>query len=200
MKYSYKDVVYIIVTLLIIGNLIYSFLKSNSLKSSLSKFLIWFAIVFVIITGYAFKPELDIFKHRVLAVLIPSYSWINKHEQLIISRNQDGHFYIDALVNNIKIKFLIDTGATSLVLSKEDASMLNIDLSKLDFHLIYHTANGSNVAAPVIIRTLFIGNKTFNDVKAIIGKGELDISLLGMSFLKRFKSFSIDDDNLILSY
>lgn len=169
--------------------------------NSTAQWLLWLVIFIVIIVCYAFRFELDYAFQRVLAVLIPSHSW-SKNGELIISRNQDGHFYTEALINGTKIKFLIDTGASDVALTAEDARLLRYDLSRLKYSRHYSTANGTVTAAPITLQNLQIGPKIFYDVPAHIASGnnELDISLLGMSAISRFKSFKIDKDLLILSY
>ncbi len=117
----------------------------------------------------------------------------------IISRSNDGHFYLDAIINDRKIKFLIDTGASDLALSKKDALSLKIDLSKLKYTKTYHTANGSIAAAPLLLKKLIIGSKAFYNIEGNIGSGELEISLLGMGLINSFQSFKIDKDMLIIT-
>lgn len=162
--------------------------------------LIWLGIFFVIITFYAFRFELNYISQRVLAVLVPSYSWVNKQGELVVNRSNDGHFYINAFVNGVKIKFMIDTGASDVALTTYDAEILGFDLTKLQFTRTYSTANGISKAAYVQLDKIVVGEGTFRNVDAHIGTGGLDISLLGMSVLERFNSFKIERDTLILSY
>ncbi len=155
----------------------------------------------VLIILYAFRFELGLFKERVLSVLIPSYSWTNEKGQLIIARSNNGHFYLDTLTkNNHKITFLVDTGATDIALTEEDAKKLGFNISKLKYTQKYSTANGISYAAPVRIDQLTIGKRTFRNLEAHITSGGLDISLLGMSLIGSFKDFKITRDMLILSY
>ena len=132
-------------------------------------------------------------------MLIPSYNWSTEAGEIIIARSGDGHFYIDAVVNNVKISFMIDTGASDVALTKEDAQKLGFDLTQLKYTRTYLTANGENKAAPIKLDSVIIG-KEFKDVSGHIGLGDLDVSLLGMSVLERFKGFRIDKELLILNY
>lgn len=163
--------------------------------------LLWLIIFVTLIIAYAFRFELDSFKHKVLAVLIPSYSWNDEQGQLVIARSRDGHFYVDAKTqSNDTIKFLIDTGASDIALTKDAAVALGIDLAKLNYTKRYNTANGVAYSAPVKIKQLTIGNKAFYNLSANVTSGGLDISLLGMSLIDDFKNFKITNDMLILSY
>jgi len=170
-------------------------------SSSTTNILLWLMIFVLLIIGYAFRFELDSLKDRVLAVLIPSYSWTNEQGQLVIARNKDGHFYLNATTpNNSKIRFLIDTGASDIALTKQAAIKLGFNLSNLKYTKQYNTANGISYAAPVRIKQLTVGSKIFYNLEAHITSGGLDISLLGMSLIGDFKDFKITNDLLILSY
>ena len=162
------------------------------------KVIAWILIFGAVIVGYAFRFELEYVATRTLGVLVPGYSY-NSSGQLSISRSSDGHFYVDAVINNTKIKFMIDTGASDVALSDSDAKKLN--LGKLYYTKKYSTANGVSASAPVVLSSIKIGEKTFYKVNAGVSKlGSLDNSLLGMSVISRFKSFQIDRDILVLKY
>jgi aspartyl protease family protein len=175
-------------------------LKSNNSKKLIKDISIWMAIVLVIVIGYAFRTELSYTYERVFAVLVPSSSWVNQSGELVIARSADGHFYLDAIINGTKIKFMVDTGASDIALTKNDAAKLKIDLTKLNFNRKYSTANGYNYAAPIVLQTVQIGKKIFQNVNGHVGQGDLDISLFGMSAIEGFKGFRIEKDMLILSY
>lgn len=194
-----QEIISCFMMILIIVNIIYNATYNNSITALPNQLLTWGGIFLVIIIGYAFRFELNYATQRVISVIVPSYNWVNKGE-IIISRNNDGHFYIDAMVNNVKIKFMIDTGASDVALTTKDATILNFDLSKLNYSKTYSTANGESRAALVILDNVKIGDNIFKNVEAHVGTGGLDISLLGMSVLERFKIFKIDRDMLILSY
>jgi aspartyl protease family protein len=179
---------------------LYSFLNQHGSKIFLTQLLIWCAIIFAIIVLYAFRTELSYITQRIVAVLIPAYSWTNNDKnEIIISRNRDGHFYIDAIINEQKITFMIDTGASDIALTKKDAQTLNLNLARLAYNRKYSTANGIVKVAPVILQNFKIGPMNFNNVAAHISNGDLDVSLLGMSIISRFKSFKIDRDLLIFT-
>ena len=127
--------------------------------------LLWLLVFVVLIVIYAFRFELESLKDRVLAVLIPSYSWTNEEGQLVIARHKNGHFYLNGYgKHNQKIHFLVDTGASDIALTQNDAKKLGFDLSKLKYTRQYSTANGISMAAPVRIPLLTIGKKTFYNV------------------------------------
>ena len=95
---------------------------------------------------------------------------------------------------------MVDTGASDIALTQNDARKLGLDPAKLKYTRQYSTANVISMAAPVRIPLLTIGKKTFYNVECHVTSGELDISLLGMSLIEDFKGFKITQDLLILSY
>lgn len=159
---------------------------------------IWGIIILILVIIYAFRFELKYVANRVMAVLVPSYSWVrNNGEEIVISKHQDGHFYVNAIINGVIIHFIIDTGASDIALTRTDAQKLNIDLSKLTYTKQYYTANGVSYGAPVLLSYFQIGNVVFEDVMAHVSSGNMNISLLGMSMIKRF-NFNVNNDLLLL--
>ena len=163
--------------------------------------ILWLGIFCLLILVYAFRFELSSIKERVIAVLVPSYSWINNSGQFVIARSSNGHFYLDAVGSkNQVIHFLVDTGASDVALTRQDAIKLGFKLDALNYTRKYNTANGVSYAAPVVIKELIIHKKTFYNVEAHVASEGLDISLLGMSLIEDFANFKITKDMLILEY
>ncbi|QLK57048.1 TIGR02281 family clan AA aspartic protease [Ehrlichia ruminantium] len=113
-------------------------------------------------------------------------------------RAKDGHFYITAQIHGVPIKFLVDTGATDVVLSAEDAKQIKDHLKYLNRKKTYHTANGTIKALYVEISEMQIGKFVVKDVKASVNVAPMRTSLLGMSFLQYF-NFYMSGNTLILN-
>ncbi|WP_395877225.1 TIGR02281 family clan AA aspartic protease [Ehrlichia muris] len=113
-------------------------------------------------------------------------------------RAKDGHFYIEAMVHGIPVNFLVDTGATDIVLSVEDAKRLKHHLKYLNRKKTYHTANGTVKALYVEISEMQVGKFIVNNVKASVNVSPMRTSLLGMSFLQYFH-FNMSGDKLTLN-
>jgi len=110
-----------------------------------------------------------------------------------------GHFIVQAYVNNRKATFMVDTGATLVVLSYEDAERLGLSPRNLDFWGRVDTANGVAAVAPVMLDRVRVHGITVRDVKAIVAqRGALTGNLLGMSFLRRLSSFQMRGSELVL--
>jgi aspartyl protease family protein len=111
-----------------------------------------------------------------------------------------GHFLLDPAVNGSKVRFLVDTGASYVTLTPEDARAAGIRTGDLRFSGRAATANGEVRVAPVVLREIRLGQFTMQDVDAVVVDTPLAISLLGMSFLKRLEGYEIRDGALIVSW
>lgn len=118
--------------------------------------------------------------------------------EIVIRKAAGGHFLVDAMVNGVAIRFLVDTGASDVVLSPDDARRLHIAGSGLDYSLQYETANGVVRAAPVTLRDIRIGQLELYDLEATVNEAPMSISLLGMAFLERLEGYSVEGDRLVL--
>jgi aspartyl protease family protein len=110
----------------------------------------------------------------------------------------DGHFYVLAELNGVRVRLAVDTGATEIVLSARDAARIGLDPANLSYHQRAQTANGSVQTAPVFIATLVLGSARAEDVPAVVNRGEMEGSLLGMSYLARFARIEMTPDLLVL--
>lgn len=116
-----------------------------------------------------------------------------------IAAESNGHFNAEAEVNGRPIEVMIDTGATMVALSYEDAERAGIYLSDGDFNRAVSTANGTARVAPVTLDRVSIGDITVRNVPAAVAeRGRLRTSLLGMSFLSRLSRFDMRSGLLVM--
>lgn len=160
--------------------------------------LAWVSIFFIAILGYSYRHIFLEAKNEVISELIPAEATQNNNGSVSFKRSLNNHFMIDALVNGVKINFLLDTGASFVTLTGEDARSLGVDTSKLYYGMITSTANGNSSAAYFNIKEFKVGEITINNLNATISKSGLDQSLLGMSFLNRLSSYEVSKDTLTL--
>jgi aspartyl protease family protein len=118
---------------------------------------------------------------------------------LVFRANPQGHVVVDAYVNDTPVHFLVDTGATMVVLTLNDAAAVGLSHGDLVFSMRTSTANGVARAAPVRLRELRIDQLQVDDVDAVVVEN-LNISLLGQSFLTRIDGYEMRDGVLTLSY
>ena len=105
--------------------------------------------------------------------------------EIVFTRQRDGHFYVDADVNGARIHFLVDTGASVVALSPQDALAAGFSPTALNFTTRVATANGVTQVAQVTLRKIDIQQLSLYDVPAVVLADPLPVSLLGMSFLSR---------------
>jgi aspartyl protease family protein len=132
------------------------------------------------------------------ATVAQPQSWGSGGEQ-VFPADAQGHVYIDALVNGVPVHFLVDTGATLVSLTLNDARAAGIDPSTLAFTVRTSTANGPSAGARVTLQDVQIGQMPVYDVSALVHRN-LGISLLGQSFLTRLRSYNMQNGQLTLDW
>lgn len=118
----------------------------------------------------------------------------------VVMLGQSGHFITDVHINGTPVTFLIDTGASHTVLNQRDAERLRLSGGSLRYTVPFQSANGTTYAAPVTLRDVRLGQFQLYDLDAYVNQGNLGISLLGMSFLRRFESYEFLQDRLVLRW
>ncbi len=158
----------------------------------------WFLILMVLVFVYSFKDDYSNIKHRFISALMPS-TVIEENGVITVKRSYNGHFMINTYINGTPTVLLVDTGATSVVLSQAVAKKAGVDVTKLSFYREVITASGVVRVgeASVDIR---IGNFEAKDFPVLINSSGIDESLMGMNLLNEFKSFSIQGDTMHLVY
>lgn len=164
---------------------------------------IWALIVVALVTLYAYRAPFLRFAAPVLQELDPSrvVEVVDAEgaRELVIRRAPDGHFHLDADVNGVPVRFMVDTGATSTVLTLADAERSGIDTAVLQFNRRVRTANGVAFYARAVLSSLEIGPYRLSNLPvAVMPREALDTSLLGMSTIDRFAGWRIDGDHMVL--
>lgn len=97
------------------------------------------------------------------------------------------------------MRTLVDTGASAVALTAEDARALNLDPAPSAYSIVVQTANGLGRAAPVRLPQIRVGSIVIYDVDAVVmPRGALSTTLLGMTFLKRLSSFQVADGRFLM--
>lgn len=174
------------------------FAKKIRAKQAVRSVLIWGGIGFVVFVGYTFKDDMAYVFTRLAGELVPGYAQSTGTSE-VIRAGANGHFSVWAEVDGSRIRFLVDTGATHVVLSPKDAKTLGFDLEKLTYSQIFNTANGTVRGAPVTLGRLSIGSIHMDDVRAYVNSADMGGSLLGMGYLRRLSRFEVDGNTLTLT-
>jgi aspartyl protease family protein len=176
------------------------FVREINLKQTVRNILLWLAVGGVLIVGFSFQNELKDLGLRLRSQLVPEYAVETGPRELMLSQGDDGHFHVYGAVNGTGVRFLIDTGATDIVLDPADARRLGIDLNSLSFDRPFGSANGIGHGASMTVDDFAVGPIHFSNVQLSINSAPMGSSLLGMAFLKRLKSYSVSGGKLILKW
>ena len=173
----------------------------RSVGETMRQMMIWLVIILALVTVYLYRQEALGVGNRLLAGLVPGRAVVvttsEGGQEIILHKLLNGHFQADVAVNGQTVEMLVDTGASMVALSREDAERIGIDLSRLTYSMTIMTANGRGRAAPVTLDQVAIGPIIRNNVAASVSEhGRLDQSLLGMSFLETLGSLQMQTDEL----
>jgi len=119
-------------------------------------------------------------------------------DALAVPRSPDGHFYVNGLVNGVGVRFVVDTGASTVMLTPHDAGRVGLNVGTGRFTARARTPGGVVAVAPVRLQRLAVGEREAREVAAVVSSIDSGVSLLGMSFLQRLRRVSIEDDVLRL--
>lgn len=191
-------IVALLALLVVIGG---SMLASpRQVPALLRSLLIWGALAGLLITGYAWRDELEVVGRRVVGTLVPGMAITDTQSGAItIIRDRSSHYRIAARVNGAPVDFLFDTGASAVTLTDADARAAGIDTGALSYTVPVSTANGRTEVATIRLERLEIADFALTDLRAFVARpGSLETSLLGMSAMDRLRSWRVEGDRLIL--
>lgn len=161
--------------------------------------LAWVAIFGVVMIAYVHRADVSRFSDRMMDEIAPGRRIVSPPGEAHAVRGPDGHYVFEGLAEGASMRFLFDTGASTVVLRAQDAARLGLDPAKLDYRVTVSTANGKTLAAPYLIKTLTIGAITLRDVRALVARPDaLRENLLGQSFLERLSGYAMERNRIVL--
>lgn len=163
----------------------------HSMGRNLQQGAVWGLIFIGVIATIGLWDEIS----RTVA---PSQSVSRDGTRIELPRAPDGHYYLDAKVNGTPVRFVIDTGASDIVLSHHDAMTVGLPPDGLAFTGQANTANGMVRTALVRLDSLTVGGITDRGLRAVVNEGDMNASLLGMRYLQRFTTMQITGGTLVL--
>lgn len=173
--------------------------RGAGLTTKLKQITGWLVILLMVITGYSYQLEIKDFSDRLAANVIPGYGKGNGDGSVTYYAAENGHFEVTALINDAaRVHFLFDTGASTVSLTQEDAKSIGINTDALEYNIPINTANGTNWAARVMLNKIQVGPIVVTDVSSTVVKEGMDVSLLGMSFLRKLRQYDIKGNALTL--
>lgn len=164
----------------------------GNLNKSLQQVAVWAFIFLGVIAAYGLWDDIS-------QTVAPRQTVFAEDNRVVVPRSPDGHYYLDLDVNGAPIRFVLDTGATSLVLTRADAARAGLNPEALDYIGRAATANGEVRTAPVRLDTVALGPVVDRNVPAVVNGGEMRQSLLGMTYLQHWGSIEIAGGALTLT-
>ncbi len=153
--------------------------------------MVWGLIFIGIVAAYGLWGDI---RHDVL----PRQSYVAESAEVSVPRAPDGHYYLTLAVNDTPVRFVVDTGATEIVLTQKDAQRIGLDPEALAYLGAANTANGRVRTARVALEDVVLEGFTDSNIPAYVNEGTMKESLLGMRYLSRFGTIEISDNTLIL--
>lgn len=177
--------------------------RRGNLATVVQQSAIWLVIILGLVAGYLYRDDFRRFGARITAGLMPGTAVVvttaDGSNEVIIQKTIGNHFETNVSVNGKVLPMLVDTGASSVVLSYDDARSIGIDVDTLTYSVTVTTANGRATAAPVRLDEISIGPIVRRNIRAMVAEdGRLDESLLGMSFLSTLDALQMQSDELRL--
>ncbi len=164
----------------------------QSLGKSARMALAWVLILFGFLAVYGLWEDIS-------GEFGPQQAVLEDGRLIEIPRGRDGHFHLTLELDGTGVDFLVDTGASDVVLTKGDAERIGLDLDDLAFLGTARTANGEVRTAYTTIDDVSLGPVVFRNVGVSVNSGEMSGSLLGMSYLDRFSRIEIIGDQMRLT-
>ena len=181
--------------LVFVGGLVLVLFRER-LSQALEAILFWTVVGLLLVVGYTYRFELRDVADRVIAELMPGHVAGHGRDVQVV-RGNSGDFAVVAHINGARIPMVLDTGASSVVLTQEAAKAAGLPIEVLNYTVNVDTANGRTRAAPVTLDRLAVGGLTERAVPALVAQhGQLKTNLLGMTFLNRLASWEVRGDKL----
>lgn len=196
---SFASIVYFSALLILIGGGAYTIFYGR-FQETLRSIAIWVGIVILLVVAYNYRGNIVRVVDQMFSIVTPDpdiTASIPKH--VWVDRSAAGDYNIRVEVNGASLPMLIDTGASSVVLTVDAARAAGLPVDLLKYDTTIQTAKGRSHAAAVVIDQIRIGNIVERRVPAlIVRRGDLGVSLLGMSFLQRLESFELRGQQMVL--
>ncbi|KIC19194.1 retropepsin-like aspartic protease family protein [Leisingera sp. ANG-DT] len=190
-EYEIGRFIYLIILLVAVGSWVFV-QNRQSLGKTLQMFAVWGFIFLGVIASYGLWED-------IRQTVRPQQSVAMDAGRVEVPRSPDGHYYLTLEVNGAPVEFLVDTGASQVVLNERDAQSAGIDTGNLAYLGRASTANGEVRTASVWVDEISLGGITDKDLRVWVNQGELDQSLLGMGYLQRWSSIEIRNGALVLT-
>lgn len=197
----FANLVVLLSIAIFVGAMSWSMFRGR-IGESLMAAAFWIVLAAVLAVAYTYRAPLRAVGERVLSELVPGYTVTRGSGGSVtvdVQRSSGGEFAVRAAINGESVPMLVDTGASSVVLTHETARTVGLPVDFLTYDVAVETANGRTRAASVVLDNIIVGGIVERRVPALVSPpGALRTSLLGMSFLSRLEAFEFRGDELVM--
>lgn len=192
------QIVLLVVVLIVVAG--GSFGRRIRLGEMLANLVLWVGIFAFTLVVYTYREPLMRMGERVVAEFQPGAAVVDSNAgTATFQRALGGSFRVNADVNGAEVHFIFDTGASAVVLTREDAIAANILVDELKYTVPVQTANGTGRAAIVNLKSISVGGISRRNVRAFVaGEHALQTSLLGMTYLETLSGYAVNRNSLVL--
>lgn len=188
---SFARVTYLVLIALAVGGALIA--QSRGQWGKLAQQAAIWGLIFVgVIAGYGLWSDIG-------PQLLPRQEVISSSGQIVLPRGPGGHYYATVKIDGTPVQFVVDTGATGVVLTKSDAQRLGLHPDELTYMGMADTANGMVRTAHVTLHDVQLGGLTVPSMGASVNDGQMQMSLLGMTYLRRFSKLEIIGNKMVLT-
>ena len=184
-------IIYLVLLLLAVGSWVFV-QNRQSLGKTVQSLAIWAFIFLGVIAAYGLWGD-------IRQTVMPQQSVMTDQGRVEVPLAPDGHYYLTLSVNGTPVNFLVDTGASQVVLSRSDAERAGIDTDNLAYLGRAQTANGEVRTASTWVEEMSLGGITDEGVRVWVNSGDMAKSLLGMGYLQRWSRIEIQNRALVLT-
>ena len=191
---SEYDIARLAFLVLLATALVFWFVTNNrqSLNKTLQQAVLWGLIFLGVIAGVGLWED-------VRDQILPRQAVFEEQGRVVVPRDRSGHYHLILEVNGTPVNFVVDTGASGVVLSQKDAQAIGLPMEELVYLGRAATANGEVRTAPIRLDSIALGAIVDEHIPAWVNEGDLDTSLLGMAYLQRWDRIEITNGELILT-
>ncbi len=189
MSNDFGNIVYLLMLLVLVGGVLFT--RGHSARNT-RYLLIWAGVILGLVLAYRFYERI---------IFTPSVDEYGEYSLRIPYDREHGGYRINLEVNGAQISAVIDTGATSVVLTNEDAKKAGLDVDNLAYNREVSTANGITHTANSSIDQINLGEVYFENTPVMVAQpGDLEMTLIGMSLLRKFENITVQDDRMFIRF
>ncbi len=194
---QWPELVWYVGVLVLVGSALVA--RRVKFSAMLRYILVWITIFMAAYGLFLFRDDLASVWARARADLGGAPEASVSGSEVIIRRDPDGHFWVNASVNGVTARFLIDSGATTTSVSREFAEHVKLNVDNDGYPVLVDTANGEAVMRRGMIDRLVVGSIVVEDHHVLVGDAIGDVGVLGMNFLSGLKAWRVEGASLTLT-